>query len=70
MIIKVVCSACEETLSIVTAHDGPQDGWGSVLVCREEIEDLIADLRRHRRDMCAHYLAQRQEYVLRKLNST
>ncbi len=43
---------------------------GGVLLCREEIEDLRADLTRHRRDVCKHYIQQREEYKLRKLSET
>jgi hypothetical protein len=67
--IKIVCLACEDTLSIITAHVEAERGWGRVLLCREEIDDLRDDLKRHRRDTCNHYKAQREEYLLRKLDT-
>ncbi len=67
MILQLKCAACEETLSLLRAHESDHEQWGRVLLCREEIEDLRADLTSHRRDVCVHYLKQREEYKLRMI---
>lgn len=62
--------ACEETLTLLRGHQGDDTAWGTVLLCREELEDLKGDLKQHRRDVCKHYKQQKQEYTLRKLAET
>jgi hypothetical protein len=57
-------------MSLLRAHLSDDEAWGRVLLCREEIDDLRADLTRHRRDVCKHYIQQREEYKLRKLSET
>jgi hypothetical protein len=68
VILQVKCQACEETLSLMRAHSGVGDEWGRVLLCREELESLRMDLKRHTRDTCRHYKRQSDEYKLRMLD--
>ncbi len=70
MILQLKCMACGETLSLLRGHQGDDGGWGAVLLCREELDDLRNDLKLHRRDVCKHYKHQKQEYNLRKMSET
>lgn len=70
MIVRLVCIACDETLSLLTVHAGADDTWGRALVCREELENLTDDLKGHRRDTCTHYKQVRAEYLLKRMRET